>query len=265
MSFNICALSIVKWLGPDYPAFQLVFLRASVGLLLMFPWILRRHAAFYGLTNLKLHLVRVLLSALTLFSSFYAISRMPFALVTAIGFTRPILTMVFAWLLLGERISNKRWAAAFVAFIGVILALQPGQLVWSSGIPAAFMTVLCGTLAIIATRNLSKTPVVVMMTFYTLGLSLVSAPFALTQWVPIAPNHLGPLLAIGVAAQIAQFCFLQAHYRAEAGFLSILAYLSLVYSTTVGVIIFDEIPTLMFGFGAMLIVGAAIWTSLKSR
>lgn len=231
----------------------------------MLPWVFQRRIEFSGLTDLRLHAARVILSVFALFSSFYALSRLPFALVTAIGFTRPILTMVLAWFLLRETISGNRWAAAFVAFVGVILALQPGNLVWSSGIPAAFLTVLCGTLAIITTRHLSKTPVIVMMTFYTLGLSLVSAPFAASQWVPIAPDHLTPLLTIGLVAQIAQFCFLKAHYKAEAGFLSILAYLSLVFTTTVGVVVFNEVPTLMFGVGAMLIVGAAVWTTLMSR
>jgi len=265
MTFNICALSIVKWLGPDYPAVQLVFLRACVGFILMLPWLLQRRMEFIGLTDLRLHMARILFSTMALFSSFYALSRLPFALVTAIGFTRPILTMVLAWLLLKETVSNNRWAAAGVAFLGVLLALQPGTLVWSSGIPAAFLTVLCGTMAIIVTRRLAGTPVVVMMTFYTLGLTLFSAPFALAQWVTIAPDHLLPLLTIGVAAQVAQFCFLKAHYKAEAGFLSILAYLSLVFTTTVGIVVFDEVPTLMFCAGAMLIVGAAIWTTFSAR
>ena len=41
MSLNIWALSIAKSVGLDYPAFQLVFIRAIVGLILMVPWIWR--------------------------------------------------------------------------------------------------------------------------------------------------------------------------------------------------------------------------------
>ena len=263
MSLNICALSIVKWLGAEYPAIQLVFLRASVGFFLMLPWIMRSRLEFSQLSESRLHLARVVFSALALVSSFHALSRLPFALVTAIGFTRPILTMILAWLLLNEVISGKRWFAAFVAFSGVFLALQPGNLVRSSGIPAAFLTVLFGTLAIITTRYLSNTPVVLMMTFYTLGLTIVSAPLALLLWVPISSEHVVPILSIGIVAQIAQFCFLKAHYNADAGFLSVLAYLSLVFTTLVGFFVFGEVPTLMFGLGASLIVAAAVWTSLS--
>jgi drug/metabolite transporter (DMT)-like permease len=72
-------------------------------------------------------------------------------------------------------------------------------------------------------------------------------------------------LAIGVFAQSAQFCFLRAHRYGQAGFLAVLSYASLVFSTTVGYLIFDEIPQPHFWAGAALIITATLWITLTGR
>ncbi len=263
MSLNIWALSIVKWLDADYPAVQVVFVRAGVGLILILPpiWICR--ADFRHIDDLRLHVLRVGFSVVTLTASFFAISRVPLALFTAINFTRPIVVMVMAALVLGETIGRRRWSAAGVAFLGVLLAANPRDMPWTVGLAALILVVFTGSAAIIATRRLRDTPQIVLMTFYTAGLALCSAPFAFMGWVRVDPNHLLAFLAIGVFAQCAQLCFLRAHFHGEAGFLSVLGYLSLVLSVLVGVLIFDETPSLGFAAGATLVVGAAIWVTLR--
>lgn len=265
MAVNIGALSIVKALGLGYPAVQLVFLRASVGLLLMLPWALRRRRAFLHVTDPGLHALRVVFSGAALMASFFALPRLPFSLFTAISFTRPVVTMILAILFLREAVSGRRWAAAGVAFVGVLIAVEPAGFVASWGVPAMGLAVFCGTAAIILTRKLTGAPDVVLMTFYTVGLTALTAPLAAIFWVPIAPEHIAPLLAIGVLAQSAQFCFLQAHRRAEAGFLAVLGYMSLIFTTAVGYLFFDEVPTVPMMIGAALIIAAAVSTTLPQR
>ena len=263
MALNIWALSIVKALGLGYPAFQLVFLRASVGLLLMLPWIWRYRHAFRGLPDLGLHALRVGFSAIALTASFFAISRLPRALFTAISFTRPILTMIAAAWLLKEVITRDRWIAAVVGLIGVMIAVNPSDLSGGYGLAAQLLVVVAATGAVITTRKLVAAPTVVMMTFYTAGLTVITAPFAVVAWQPVPGGQWPTLLAIGVFAQCAQFCFLRAHRHGQAGFLAVLSYASLVFSTTVGYLIFDELPKPGFWAGAALIIAATLWISLK--
>lgn len=265
MSLNIWALSIVKWLGAGYPATQIVFIRALVGLVLIAPLVWRGRAMFHALPDLGLHLARVLLSVVTLSASFYAVARIPFAVFTAIGFTRPLMTMVMAAVLLGEVIGARRWVAACFALAGVLVAVNPGAVEWSWGLAAMLLVVISGSGAIIATRRLRAAPPVVMMAFYTAGLTLFSAPMALAAWQPIAPGHLVPLLLVGCFAQTAQLCFLRAHYNGAAGFLSVLGYLSLVLSVGVGYVVFDETPGAGFTIGAVLVVASAFWVTIDPR
>ncbi|RYH11285.1 DMT family transporter [Tropicimonas sp. IMCC6043] len=265
LSLNIWALSIVKWLGADYASSQVVFLRALVGLVLILPMAWRRRAAFRGLPDLDLHLLRVGFAVVTLTASFFAIPRVPMATFTAIGFTRPLITMVLAALLLGEVIGRRRWIAAGVAFFGIVIAVNPSEVPWSWGLAAMVVVVLSGSAAIIATRRLRDAPVIVMMAFYTAGLTVFSAPFTLWNWTPIQHGHLLPLILIGCFAQTAQACFLRAHYHGAAGFLSVLSYLSLVFSVGVGFVVFGERPGPAFALGASLVVGAALWVTADPR
>jgi S-adenosylmethionine uptake transporter len=265
MSLNIWALSIVKWLGADYPASQIVFIRAVVGLLVISPLIWRGRERFHNLEDLKLHLVRVILSVITLSASFFAIPRVPLAVFTAAGFTRPLITMMMAAVLLHEVIGVRRWVAAAVALVGIVIAINPGAVTWDLGLAALGLVIISGSGAIIAMRRLRAAPPLVMMTFYTVGLAVFSAPMALMTWQPVQPDHVVALVLMGCFAQSAQLCFLRAHYHGGAGFLSVLGYLSLILSVGVGYFVFDEVPGPSFAIGAALVVGAALWVTVDPR
>ena len=260
MCLNIWALSIVKAVGLDFPPTQIVLLRAVTGLTLMLPWIWRERAAFAKPDDLPLHMLRVMLSTITLTASFFAIARVPFALFTAMNFTRPLALMAMAALFLSERVTPRRWLAGMVALVGVLIAVDPsgtGSLNW--GLPALVLTILAGTGAVIVTRRLKSAPTIVLMTFYTGGLAVLISPFALASWQEVSAEEWPALLAVGLFAQSAQFCFLQAHKRAEASFLAVLGYGSLVISAAVGYTIFNEPISLRFVLGACMIICAAAW------
>ncbi len=263
LSLNIWSLSLVKWLGADYPSSQVVFFRAFVGLLVISPLIWMRRQEFRSLPRIGLHLLRVVLSAVTLIASFFAIARLPLAVFTAISFTRPIITMLMAALILREVIGARGWSAAALALIGVLIAVNPGSVPFSLGLAAMALVVVSASAVVIATRALRNAPPIVMMAFYTIGLSLCSAPLAFLSWQPMPPHHLGAMVLIGCFAQAAQFCFLRAHFHGTAGYLSVLSYMSLVLSVGVGYFVFDETPGTSFAPGAALVVVASLWVTLR--
>lgn len=265
MSLNIWAISIVKTLGGGYPSWQIVFLRALVGLLLLLPWVWRERQAFAKIEHWGLQILRIVLSTLTLTASFFAVARLPLALFMTMNFTRPLVLIAMAAFVLGEKVPLVRWAAGAVGLIGILIALSPDNVPWSWGLLAVTITVFSGTAAIIVTRKLKGTPAVVMMAFYTAGLALLTALPASQTWVSIAPDHLPFLLGVGIFSQCAQFCFLQAHWKGDAGFLGPLGYASLIISGTVGFLVFNEVPTLNTIIGAAIIVLATALLSFHSK
>jgi len=266
MSLNIWALSIVKAMGADLPAAQIVFLRVLVGLMVLTPWIWRDRKRFVGLPHLPLHLLRVVLSSITLMASFFAIARVPLATFSAINFVRPVLLMAMAAVLLNERITKRRWLAVGLALGGAMIAIIPGNTaaqataqVW--GIASLCLSVISGTLAVILTRKLKGTPEAVMMLFYTGGIAVLVGPVAALSWKPVETTDWPILLLVGVFAQAAQICFLRAHWLGDAGVLASVSYLSIVISTVVGFFVFAEVPgwSLLLGAGSILIANLVIF------
>ncbi len=247
---------IVKFQGASYPAIQLVFIRSLIGLIAVLPLAWRYRAAMAGTKRPARHAFRVACNTLALTCNFAALTALPLALVNAIGFMRPLIVMVFAVLLLGETVTRIRWIGAVIGLAGVLVMVAPGQFSLSIGLAAAFGSVLFGSLATVQTRALKDENTTVLMVFYTVGLTLFTAIPALIFWQPVAPPDWLPLIAIGIIAQIAQFCFLRAYQSTPANILAPIGYLTIVFATVSGYVFFGEIVQVTTLVGVAIIVGA---------
>ena len=144
--------AIVKAEGETYPAVQLVFLRSLVGFLSVAPLVWRHRAKLTNLSNIRGHLARVAFNSAALICNFAAFAALPLALVTAIGFTRPLVLLVMAAVLLGESVGKIRYGFTVLGFLGIIIMLRPDAIPWNMGIVAAFGSVFFGSLAVVQTR-----------------------------------------------------------------------------------------------------------------
>jgi len=256
---------LVRIEGTTYPAVQLVFIRSLVGLVGVLPLAWRRRREIASTRRIGRHVFRVSCNAMALTSNFLALTALPLALVTAIGFSRPLVVMVFAVLLLGERVGAVRWIGATVGLAGVLVMVAPGSAPINLGLLAALSSVLFGSLATVQTRALKDEDTTVLMVFYTVGLSVFTAVPAAFVWQPVALADWPTLLAIGVLAQVGQYCYLRAYQSADANVLAPLGYLSIVFATAAGYFFFGEVPGWTTLFGAAIVVSALRMPSLLER
>lgn len=256
MVLVVAMMAAVKHAGGTYPAIQLVFLRSVVGLVLILPLAWRRRQVLLGTRRFGGHLVRVACNTLALTGNFAALTALPLAFVTAAGFTRPLVLLALAALLLGERVSRIRWIGTAIGFAGVLIMVRPDAVPWNLGLAGLAASILFGSLAVIQTRRLRNEDTVVLMIFYTVGLSLLTALPAALAWHPVAAADWPALLAIGVLAQLGQYCFLRAYQLAPARILAPLGYLSLVLATAVGYLVFGEVPGWQTLAGVAVILAA---------
>jgi drug/metabolite transporter (DMT)-like permease len=246
--------AIVKAEGETYPAVQLVFLRSLVGFIAVAPLMWRHRAKLTNLSNIRSHLTRVGLNSVALTCNFAAFAALPLALVTAIGFTRPLIQLVMAALILGETVSRTRYVFTALGFIGIVIIIQPDAIPWNTGLIAAFGSVIFGALAVVQTRRLAGENTVVLMLFYTVGLTVLTSIPAAMVWVPIPWNVAPNIILVGVLAQLGQYCWLQAYQKQETRLLAPIGYLSIVFSGFAGWLFFGEIPSLSLCFGAAIVI-----------
>jgi drug/metabolite transporter (DMT)-like permease len=265
MSFNVWSLAIVKSLGVSLPSIQIVLIRALVGLLVLLPFVIYK-GGMQRLTNPWLQISRIALSSIAMTGSFFGVAKLPFAMFTTVNFTRPLLMMTLAALILGERIRPKQWLAGGIGLIGVAIAVNPANLnaTYISGLAALFASVVAGTCAVIILRRMRNEDPLTQMIWQTAGLAVIAAVPAALYWQ--APGaHWPILLSVGLFSQTAQFCFMRAHYWADAGVIAPLGYLSLILSVTIGYFLFNEVPSTGLYIGAALIIGAALMAGNRRK
>ena len=115
-----------------YSIFQLMFVKYTFVLLLSILETRRtKNITFYRSNNLKLQIIRSLLSILE--SGFFVLSFKHLSLANAhsIGALAPIIIVVLSVFILNEKVSAKTWIAIFIGFIGVLIIIRPGSDVFS--------------------------------------------------------------------------------------------------------------------------------------
>jgi drug/metabolite transporter (DMT)-like permease len=128
--------ALVKLLGDTIPVAELMFFRSALALPVVAVILARGPGGILrGLRTRRLpgHALRACTGTAAQACSFYALTVLPLAVQTALGYTTPLFVTVLAILFLGERVGAHRWSAVVAGFCGV-LVIAAGQGVFS---PAA--------------------------------------------------------------------------------------------------------------------------------
>ncbi|MZR29112.1 DMT family transporter [Sneathiella litorea] len=249
----------IKFLGAELDSFQIAFLRALFGFIVILPFSLRR--GFSGLKThvLRLHIARGVVGILGMLSIFYAITHLPLADAVALTFTRPLFLILLAVLFLGELIRWRRWTATAVGFIGVLVMVQSQAEFEMASLVALFGALMVAMVSVFL-KKLSVTEAPTTMMFY-FGLisSFVSAIPAVFVWVQPTFMDLGILVLLACFGSGANFCAIRAFSIGEATAVAPFDYTRLIFSGFLGFIVFAEVPTLAMLIGACIIVASSLY------
>ncbi|ANY21367.1 Riboflavin transporter [Tsuneonella dongtanensis] len=206
------------------------------------------------------HFRRAVLGLTGMFLNFGAVTLLPLAEATTLGFTTAIWAVILSALLLRERVGLWRWSAVLLGFAGVLVIAQPGQ----SHIPPLGAAVSLGaafTIALISIqiRDLSRTehPLTIVFWFsaFSLPILALAMPFVMTSHTP----YQWMLLAgLGLFGLLGQFLLTAALRYGAVASVIVMDYSSLVWATLFGWWVFDRLPPAATWFGAPLIVGAGL-------
>jgi drug/metabolite transporter (DMT)-like permease len=250
----------VRYLGTSINPVQASFIRYAFGLVMVLPLLSRTGVLSLHSKRIGFHALRGLVHGCGVMLWFFAMSRIPIAEVTALGFTAPVFTTLGAALFLHERLRSYRVIAMLAGFAGALLILRPGFREIDIGalaqVAAAPLFACSFLMAKSATRTESSTMIVVMLSvFCTLTLVLP----ALAVWRTPTLEELGLLFATAVLATAGHYCMTRAFKAAEVSAVQPFTFLQLVWATLLGLVLFDEHPDLWIALGGALIVTAATW------
>jgi len=179
----------------------------------------------------------------------------------AILFSTPFLVAALCVPLLGEWVGWRRWSAIAVGFFGVLLVTRPG---FGGMHPAALLTlasVVCYAFYVIATRFLARTDSSDTTQFYT---NLVGA-VAMTAIVPFVwkmPDSIltgALMLLIGLLGGFGHYLLILAHRLAPASTLAPFIYTQMVWTTTLGFLVFGDVPHFWTIVGGSIVIASGLY------
>lgn len=183
------------------------------------------------------------------------------AMSQAIMQSTPLIVTVLSIPLLGEQVGWKRGLAVLVGLIGVLVILNPVNVDFDVRLLIPLGASLMYALYNVATRAVGHHDSATTSVFYAGIVGAIEAsiigPF---YWTPIAPSDWLPMAALCICGAISHYFLIKAYSLLTAVEVQPLTYFQLVLSVAVATLFFGETITLNMVFGALIVVGAGLFT-----
>jgi drug/metabolite transporter (DMT)-like permease len=195
------------------------------------------------------------------------LARMAYPDLMAITQLNPLTMTAASALFLGERVGWRRWSAAIVGLMGVLIIIRPGSSTFNWWALAGIASVLAATVRDLATRRVDRrVPPFLIMTLSAGAVTLASllvAPFAAWTW-PTASTF-AMLVAASIFSLIGQLCVIIAMRTGEVSAVSPFRYTIIVFAILSGVLVFNHLPDGPTLIGIVIVAAAGLYTFFREQ
>ena len=256
----------VKLGSPYFSEIELVFYRSFISLIFIILIIVNKKINLK--TNFKkLHFYRSFVGFLSLLAFFYAISHLPLSTAISLNYTSPLFVALLITFFLNKKPSFYVCCLLLTGFFGAFLILKP-TLIGNSAF-AGFIGLLSGFgagLAYLFMAQLGKVnePDTRVVFYFTLLSSICAGILMLLQDTNLEIfQHWWLLLGLGLSATIAQLALTKAYRVGNTLKNAGLSYLTILFSSILGLIVFSETLDILSLVGILLIIISGIVVSKK--
>jgi drug/metabolite transporter (DMT)-like permease len=248
----------IKFLGTRIPLFELVFFRGAISFIIVIPIVLWKEETLRG-NNYSALFLRSLFGSAAMIMAFYAMIHVDIGNASVLFNTLPIWVALLATPILGEAFSLRKLILITLGFGGIALILKPEAETLRIASFIAIAAGFLGALAMLFVRKMATSDSALIITLYFTGFtSLVSAPFAVTNYVPPTATEWIWLLVIGVSLTGAQVFMAHAYKFGHASTIAPFSYVSVICAYIFGIWFFGELPDILSAIGAAIIIFSGI-------
>jgi drug/metabolite transporter (DMT)-like permease len=246
---------------------QMVFLRNAASLLLILPFALRQGVRGLKTSRFPRHTARAMIGLLAMESWFFALLHLPVNTATALSFTAPLFSTLFAVAFLHERIGLLRITALIIGFMGVMVVANP----FAETTNSLYMLIVLISAALMAVagaivKTLTLTEPSWRIVFYmSLLMSLLSLPFALPVWQTPDLMTLTHTLLIAAFATTAQFCLAQALASEKIIVLVPFEFTRLIFTALMASVVLHESLTPATAVGSVIIIASTVFIAWREN
>ena len=256
----------VRYLEGDVPAPQAAFLRYAIGTLMLAPSLISLSKMKPDRPLLNKFILRGFVHSIGVTLWFYAMSVMPVAEVTAIGFLTYIFVSLGASMFLKEKLHKHRLSAILISFVGALIILRPGFKVIESGQLGMLIATMVFTasylIAKIVSKERSSSEIVAMLSIFT---TIFLIPSAIYSWEPLSLEAFLILSFTALIATLGHITMTKAIKAAPMVVTQPILFLQLVWASMVGLFIFDEKFDLFVILGGTIIMLCVCYVSYREH
>lgn len=260
--------ALVKHIGQEIPAIEIVFLRSLFSFLIILPVIFRHNMCLE--TDQKRFLILRGLSGFCAFSLFYyAITKVHLTKVSVIMQTRPFVVMILAHFFLKERLTSKELRLVIISFIGVLLLIKPNRAIAGINIDmvslACVMGVFFAATSAVLVKHVTQSVSSVCIIFYFMLVSTIcSTPFVISSFIVPATKQTVIIIVITILSLVAQWLMTEAIRFSKTTIAMVVGYTSVIFSTF-WELLFWHTPPDLFTIGGAVLVGISVILMARSK
>ena len=255
-----------KVLTDTLPAIEVTWLRYIVFCSVVVPAVfVARGAKAMHTPRLRLQIIRALAVAGSSVLFILGLGHLQVAEATAINFISPIFITALSIPLLGEKVGIRRWAAAAVGFLGVMLVVQPGGSAFQMAALLPIGAALSWAVAAIATRLMSsERPEATLAWSAVIGLIVLTA-FVPFNWRAPTTGEIGLAVLMGSFSTMGHWLIILAYRKAAASTIAPFSYVQLLFAGLLGFGVFGTVPGTMTLVGGLVIAASGLYTAHRER
>ena len=257
----------------SFPAHELVLARSIVSFVISFAVIKHRKLPLFGV-NKKWLIIRGVAGTIALTIFFYTIHYLPLAIATTVQYLAPIFTVIFAIVLLKEKVKTLQWFFIALSFLGVSLigldklvestkATESISYLW---LGLGILSAVFSGIAYVAILKLKATdaPIVIVSYFPMIAIPVMIV-FCLFEFTMPQGIEWLLLLIIGIFTQFAQILLTKAFHEGTASTITPFQYLGAIYAFLIGYFVFDETLSMIVNIGIVMVVGGVFINALIKK
>ena len=264
--FAVLMESLIRSAQYDSNVYTIGFLRFLFGLIIIFPYLIKKKFIPYKTKNFKFYFIRGLFNLPMMILGFGALVYVPFEQFKALHFLSPIIVVLLSFVIFREKVYMYRILALVIGFIGMLIIVRPGIVDFNIGTIMILISLTFWSLIIIVSKFVSKddSPITMVTYQYTL-MTIFALPLAIYFWQMPSLQSLIFVFIGAISGTILHLSLALSYKYAELSVTQPVWFSGLIFGSAFGFFVFNETPDVWTWIGGIVVFSSVLLITYNER
>tara|TARA_X000000950_G_scaffold68679_1_gene84930 strand:- start:204 stop:1085 length:882 start_codon:yes stop_codon:yes gene_type:complete len=264
--FAVLMESLIRSAQYDSNVYTIGFLRFFFGLIIIFPYLIKKKFIPYKTKNFKFYFIRGLFNLPMMILGFGALVYVPFEQFKALHFLSPIIVVLLSFVIFREKVYMYRIMALVIGFIGMLIIVRPGIVDFNIGTIMILISLTFWSLIILVSKFVSKddSPITMVTYQYTL-MTFFALPLAIFFWQMPSLQSLIFVFIGAISGTILHLSLALSYKYAELSVTQPVWFSGLIFGSAFGFFVFNETPDAWTWIGGIVVFSSVLLITYNER